>query len=86
MVAVNFKKESMKKPFKNPIEPREKKNGIFPWSFAAPSKDQSMSGTLSAGDNYGVGFNQPVGKKQASSVNESVVPQKSFRVNPNDLI
>jgi hypothetical protein len=45
-----------------------------------------MSGTLSAGDNYGVGFNQPVGKKQASSVNESVVPQKSFRVNPNDLI
>jgi hypothetical protein len=46
--------------FKNPIEPRvkeqKKKN---PWDFTAPCYDERNM--ISAGDNHGVGFNNPVG-------------------------
>lgn len=48
--------------FKNPIAPKvkevDKKN---PWNFEAPCYD--YRNMISAGDSYGVGFNQPVGHK-----------------------
>lgn len=46
--------------FKNPIAPRVKeKSKKSPWNFEAPCYDERCM--ISAGDNYGVGFNQPVG-------------------------
>ena len=57
--------------FKNPIAPRvkekEKKN---PWNFTAPCYDDRNM--ISAGDNYGKGFNQPVGKEDASMANSPI--------------
>jgi hypothetical protein len=47
--------------FKDPIAPREKKEGKSPWNFEAPQYDQRSSNFVSAGSHYGVGFNQPVG-------------------------
>lgn len=48
--------------FKNPIAPRVKEvKAKTPWNFQAPCYDERN--LISAGDNYGVGFNQPVGRK-----------------------
>lgn len=47
-----------KDPIKSKIGTEKKKN---PWDFTAPCYDQRNM--ISAGDNYGVGFNQPVGRK-----------------------
>lgn len=60
--------------FKNPIAPREKTNGKSPWSYKAPSKDGAHSGNIAAGDYYGTGFKNPVGKERYSSM--SPVPMK----------
>lgn len=75
----------MKKPFKDPIAPKEKKNGIYPWDYAAPTKDQAHSGFLSAGNNYGVGFKTPVGKEKARSIKEGPIPQSSKCFSPNEV-
>ena len=64
----------MAKQFKDPIEPSERKNGYFAWSFKAPTKDQATSGCISAGDSYGVGFRTPVGKEKASSMMNGPIP------------
>lgn len=59
--------------FKNPIAPRvkeEKKKS--PWDFTAPCYDQRNM--ISAGDNYGVGFNQPVGHKGNPKERASTLP------------
>lgn len=53
----------MKTGFKNPIAPKEKKSSDRPWSYKAPDYDQRSSHGVSAGDNYGVGFNQPIGSE-----------------------
>lgn len=46
--------------FKNPIAPRIKeKDSKNPFSFKAPCYDERTA--FSCGDNYGKGFNQPVG-------------------------
>lgn len=48
--------------FKDPIAPKvksEKKKS--PWDFTAPCYDERN--LISAGDNHGVGFNNPVGHK-----------------------
>lgn len=69
--------------FNNPIAPKEKKSSR---NFAAPSKEQSTTGRyMAAGDYYGTGFKQPVGKMRGGSVGESPVPQKSLRVDPESL-
>ena len=59
--------------FKNPIAPRvkeEKKKN--PWDFTAPCYDQRNM--ISAGDTYGVGFNQPVGHKGNPKERVDVLP------------
>jgi hypothetical protein len=48
--------------FKNPIEPRVKEQKKkSPWDFTAPCYDERNM--ISAGDNHGVGFNNPIGHK-----------------------
>lgn len=76
----------MKKPFKDPLEVKEKKNGTWPWSFKAPTKDQATSGSISAGDNYGVGRRTPVGPDRARSISEGTIPLESKCFDPNDII
>lgn len=56
----------MKTGFKNPIAAKEKKHGDRPWSYKAPDYDRRSSHGISAGDNYGVGFNQPIGLEKVS--------------------
>ena len=59
--------------FKNPIAPRvkeEKKKS--PWDFTAPCYDQRN--LISAGDNHGVGFNQPVGHKGKAKERVDTMP------------
>lgn len=59
--------------FKNPIAPRvketKKKN---PWNFEAPCYDERCM--ISAGDNYGTGFNQPVGHQGNPKQKVEVLP------------
>lgn len=75
----------MNKILKDPIAPKEKKNGIYPWDYAAPTKDQAHSGSLSAGNYYGVGNRVPVGKESASGVDAGPIPQSSKCWSPNEI-
>lgn len=56
--------------FNDPIAPRMVKK---PPNFAAPSKEEMYTDPrFQSGNNYGVGFRNPVGKEKASGA--SVVP------------
>lgn len=59
--------------FKNPIEPRIKEQKKkSPWDFKAPCYDERN--LISAGDNHGVGFNNPVGHKGDAKKRVSTLP------------
>ena len=59
--------------FKNPIAPKVKEEKAKnPWNFKAPCYDQRNM--ISAGDNYGVGFNQPVGHEGNPKARVDVLP------------
>jgi hypothetical protein len=75
----------MKKVLADPIAPRQKKDGKWPWSYKAPTKDQAHSGYLSAGNDYGVGFRTPVGKEKASDIKSGPIPQESHCFSPNEI-
>lgn len=64
---------------------KKKTNGESPFSFAAPSKDRAHSGCLSAGDNYGVGVAQPLGKTAAKGLESGPIPQESKAFSPKDI-
>jgi len=67
--------------FKDRIAPKERKSSK---TFAAPTKDQAFSGKfMAAGDDYGVGFAQPIGTTKETS--KLYVPQESRCFSPNDL-
>ena len=72
--------------FKNPIEPKEKLQSTGQWDFMKPSYDQARAGNIYAGDDYGSGFTNPVGKFKADGINSSPVPQKSFRYPAHECI
>lgn len=76
----------MKKPFKDALEVKEKKNGTWPWSFKAPTKDEATSGSILGGDNYGVGHRTPVGSFNPRSMASGVIPQESKCIDPNEII
>ena len=75
----------MKKILSDPIAPSQKKNGMYPWSYVAPTKDQAHSGYLSAGNDYGVGFRTPIGKEKASGPESGPIPQYSKCFSPNEI-
>lgn len=66
--------------FKDPISPSKKEHGKYPWDFKSPSYDNRSSCTYNAGNDYGVGFNNPVGKEKSSSWTQGPIPMgcKSF--------
>lgn len=67
--------------FKNPIDPKMRKTSS---NFKAPTKENATTGRfMDAGDNYGVGFKNPVGKDNASS--NGPIPMKSFCMDPNEM-
>lgn len=69
--------------FNQPIAPKEKKSSR---PFQSPSKEEATTGRyMAAGDYYGTGFKQPVGKMRGDSVGQHAVPQKSLRVSPESL-
>lgn len=73
------------KVLKDPIAVKEKINGTWPWSFKAPTKDNAHSGSLSAGNDYGIGHRQPVGKEMASGPESGPIPQKARCFSPNEI-
>lgn len=76
----------MKKYFKDPIEPRKKEDGKYPFDFKSPSYDNRSGESIRAGDNYGVGFTQPVGKEKASGLESGAIPMKSKCFDPNMVV
>jgi len=64
---------------------KKKENGEYPWSFKAPSKDHATSGCLSAGNDYGVGHRQPVGKKTAGNLPTGPIPQEAVAFHPDEI-
>ncbi len=69
--------------FKNPIEPKERKTSK---DFKAPTKEGATTGRfMSAGDDYGIGFINPVGKEKASGMESGPIPMKSKCLNPDDI-
>ena len=59
-------KKSAERPcethFKDALKIKEKKDGKYPWTYDAPHYDKRSSHYMSAGDNYGIGHKQPIGK------------------------
>lgn len=65
--------------FKDPIKPKQKtRDGQKEWDFKAPAYDNRTSRAISAGDDYGIGFRQPVGKEKASGVADGPIPQNAY--------
>lgn len=77
----------MKAPFKDPIAPRQKKrDGQDEWSYKAPSYDNRTSCSVSAGDDYGIGFRTPVGKEMASGMESGPIPQSAKCFSPDEVM
>lgn len=65
--------------FKDRIADKVRKKIKSPWNFQAPQYDQRTSSFIQAGDDHGVGFNQPVGHHGDPKVKVDCLP--SGRVN-----
>lgn len=76
----------MKKPFHDPIAPKGKHDGKYPFEFNAPSYDNRTSSSVSAGDSYGVGFRTPVGKYNAAPISSGPIPQHSKCFPPSEVM
>lgn len=73
----------MADPFFNPLKPVTKKTSS---NFAAPSKEQATTGRwMDAGDDYGLGFKNPVGNFGASSYDMGPIPLSCRVINPDEL-
>lgn len=63
-----------KSGFKDPIAPKPGKKKRSPWDFRCPPYDERTSSYISAGNHYGVGYKQPVGRKGNPSKNAPTLP------------
>lgn len=75
----------MAKPFKDRTEVKEKVDGLFEWSFKAPSYDNRTSSSIPAGNYYGSAIPQNVGKFKASGPASGPIPQTSKCFSPKDI-
>jgi hypothetical protein len=67
--------------FKDPIQPKKRTASK---DFVAPTRDQATTGRfMQAGDNYGTGFNQPVGSTKVSS--KPAMPMKAFHFSAESI-
>lgn len=74
--------------FENPIAPKKAKKKIkSPWNFEAPNYDQRSGPSVAAGDYYGTGFKNPMGKSRDVEHPEiRTYPKKSKRVAPESVV
>lgn len=76
----------MEKVQKDRTHPREKKSGKYPWDFKAPSYDNRSSCSMEAGNDYGIGFRQPVGTHTTSGIESGPIPMQSKCWDPKSTI
>jgi hypothetical protein len=76
---------SGKGEFKDPISPKMREDGAYPFEFKAPTYDNRTSCSISAGNDYGVGFKQPIGKETASPITAGPIPQKAKAFSPFEI-
>lgn len=76
---------ALEKVLHDRTKPRKKEDGRPEWSFKAPCYDNRTSCSISAGNDYGVGFNQPVGKEKASDMSAGPIPQDSYCFSPDKI-
>lgn len=75
----------MNKVLKNPIHPKQKMVGKYPFGFDAPSYDNRTSCSMNAGNDYGIGFRNPVGKETAFGPESGPIPQKAHMFKPEEI-
>ena len=75
----------MNKILNDPIAPKTKKDGKYPFDFKAPSYDNRTSCSMEAGNDYGIGFRNPVGKERADSIKSGPIPQESKCFSPKEI-
>lgn len=75
----------MKKGFKDPIAPNPSSAKVkTPWNFEAPIYDERCK--VAAGDNYGVGFRNPVGHKGSPKMHVDTMPvNKVLHMRSDDI-
>ena len=74
----------MKKTFKDRLTPKEDKEGDMPWNFTTTEYDKRSSSFISAGCDYGVGVNQPIGSLEASDEPGVPIGCKSITIDNTD--
>lgn len=75
----------MNKILKDPVAPKKKIGGDYPWDFKAPTYDNRSSCSISAGDDYGVGVRVPVGMDKPRSLESGPIVQKSHCFSPDEI-
>jgi hypothetical protein len=73
------------KVLKDPIAPKKKEDGNYPFEFKAPSYDNRSSCSISAGNDYGIGFRTPVGKDRAGPITSGPIPQEAQAFSPDEI-
>ena len=76
---------SGKGPFKDPISPSMREDGKYPFEFKAPTYDNRTSCSISAGNDYGVGFRTPVGLERARGLDQGPIVQESKCFSPYEI-
>lgn len=76
---------SAEKVLRDPIKPSKRVDGRTEWSFKGPCYDNRTSGSIPAGNDYGVGFKTPVGMKKPGSMASGPIPQSSTKFSPDKI-
>lgn len=75
----------MNKVLKDPIAPKQRVDGSYPFEYKAPSYDNRTSSSISAGNDYGVGFRTPIGKDKPRSLDAGPIPQEAKCFSPDEI-
>lgn len=76
----------MNKVLKDPIAVKQKVNETQKeWTFNAPSYDNRTSCSISAGNDYGIGFRAPVGMEKPRSIDAGPIPQQAHAFSPEEI-
>lgn len=77
----------MNKVLKNPIYPRQRsQEGLKEWNYKAPSYDNRTSDSIRAGNDYGVGFTNPIGLEKASGIDAGPIPFGCKAFSPKEVM
>jgi hypothetical protein len=79
------KNPSGKGYFHDPIQPKERECGKYPFDFRAPTYDNRTSCSISAGHNYGIGYRTPDAPMEAREITNGPIPQKSKAFSPYEI-